>query len=220
MTNEEYSKELQPRLNKLKEQRAEACKIAASIIAGDITDETFYFGSAVDKCIRLIDGLIPMLQARNLTCAGILLRAQMDNCMRTYAPFIAEDKCAILHSVIDGSPIKKMKDTSGKCMADWYLREKVNEIDKQFSQVYEKACGFVHFSDKAFYQTVSSLENNSIGLGIGIPLPEKRNTTLLECADAYIHFIDLNFHMLQAVADSKRKYEESQCKEPQNIQEV
>ena len=37
-----------------------------------------------------------MLKERNLTCAGVLLRMQMDNCMRTYAAFIAEDKKAIV----------------------------------------------------------------------------------------------------------------------------
>ena len=78
--------------------------------------EDFFFCTAADRCIRLIDGFIPMLQNRDLTCAGVLLRMQMDNCMRTYAPFIAEDRNAVVNCIIDGNPINKLKDANGKMM--------------------------------------------------------------------------------------------------------
>lgn len=169
--------------------------------------EDFFFCAAADRCIRLIDGFIPMLQNRNLTCAGVLLRMQMDNCMRTYAPFIAEDRNAVVNCIIDGNPINKLKDANGKMMMDWYLKNELTKMDPLFSQVYDNASGYVHPSENSFYQTVVNCENNTIGLGISTPLPEKRNETLAEGAAVYIHFVKLQFKMLQAVIDSKQRFD-------------
>ena len=105
MTNEEYSIALASRIEQLQTLRKNAVTIAAGIIGESLCMEDLFFCASVDRCMRLIDGFIPMLQDRNLTCAGVLLRMQMDNCMRTYAAFIAEDRNAAVQCVIDGNPI-------------------------------------------------------------------------------------------------------------------
>lgn len=169
-----------------------------------------FFCASVDRCIRLIDGLIPMLKDRNLTCVGVLLRMQMDNCMRTYAAFIAEDRNAVIRCILDGTPIKSLKDAKGNKMLDGYLKDEVAKIDPIFSEVYNNASGYVHLSEKAFYQTVDFCDNYEIGIQIGQPLPEKRNAPLLEAATAYIHFVNLHFKMLQAVVESKQRFDASQ----------
>ena len=151
-----------------------------------------------------------MLQDRNLTCAGVLLRMQMDNCMRTYAAFIAEDRDAAVQCVIDGNPIKNLKDTNGKKMTDGHLKDEITKIDSVFSKVYDNASGYVHLSEKAFYQTVEKCADNKLEFQIGQPLPEKRNDPLLESADAYIHFVKLHFKMLQAVVESKERFDAAQ----------
>ena len=195
MTNEEYFVQLEPALAALAELRSQAIKLAASMIGETFFSEDLFFGAAADRCIRLLDGFCLMLKERNLTCAGVLLRMQMDNCMRTYAAFIAEDKKAVVDCILNGDPIKNLKD-------------KVTELDKQFAGVYDQASGYVHLSEKAFFQTVEKVEDGGkICFNYGHPLPEKRNDPLLESAAAYIHFVKLQFYMLQAVADSKQRYD-------------
>lgn len=210
MTNDEYSKKLEPRLETLRNLRKQAVSITTGIIGETLFQEDLFFMSAADRCIRLIDGLIPMLEARNLTCSGVLLRVQMDNCMRTYAAFIAEDKNEVIQCIIDGLPIKKLRDKNGNKMSDGYLKDELTKIDNKFAVVYDNASGYVHLSEKAFYQTVDKIEDHRIGFLIGEPLPEKRNMPLLECTDAYIHFVQLHLKLLTAVADSKKRYDTNQ----------
>lgn len=207
MTNEEYSIALASRIEQLQTLRKNAVTIAAGIIGESLCMEDLFFCASVDRCMRLIDGFIPMLQDRNLTCAGVLLRMQMDNCMRTYAAFIAEDRNAAVQCVIDGNPIKNLKDTNGKKMTDGHLKDEITKIDSVFSKVYDNASGYVHLSEKAFYQTVEKCVDNRLEFQIGQPLPEKRNDPLLESADAYIHFVKLHFKMLQAVVESKERFD-------------
>ena len=207
MTNEEYSIALASRIEQLQTLRKNAVTIAAGIIGESLCMEDLFFCASVDRCMRLIDGFIPMLQDRNLTCAGVLLRMQMDNCMRTYAAFIAEDRNAAVQCVIDGNPIKNLRDTNGKKMTDGHLKDEITKIDSVFSKVYDNASGYVHLSEKAFYQTVEKCVDNRLEFQIGQPLPEKRNDPLLESADAYIHFVKLHFKMLQAVVESKERFD-------------
>ena len=208
MTNEEYFIQLAPALAALAELRSQAIKLAAGMIGETLFSEDLFFGAAADRCIRLLDGFCIMLKERNLTCAGVLLRMQMDNCMRTYAAFIAEDKKAVVDCILNGDPIKNLKDKEGKKMTDGHLKDKVTELDKQFAGVYDQASGYVHLSEKAFFQTVEKVDDDGeFCFNYGHPLPEKRNDPLLESAVAYIHFVKLQFRMLQAVADSKQRYD-------------
>lgn len=205
MTNKKYIIELDTYVKQLHKLRKEAVSIASGIIGETLCTDDLFFCASVDRCIRLIDGLIPMLKDRNLTCVGVFLRMQMDNCMRTYAAFIAEDRKAVIQCILDGTPIKNLKDTNGNKMFDGYLKDQMTKIDPIFPAVYDNASGYVHLSEKAFYQTVDSCDNCRIGIQIGQPLPEKRNAPLLEATAAYIHFVNLHFKMLQAVVESKQR---------------
>jgi hypothetical protein len=59
----------------------------------------------------------------------------------------------------------------------------------------------------AFYQTVVSINDNKIEWQIGQALQERFNPLLLEAADAFIHFTKIHYKMLQAVVDSKQRYD-------------
>lgn len=210
MTNEEYLKELSPRKEQLNALREEAISISARIIGQTLFKEDLYFCASADRCAHLIDGFISMLKERNLTCAGVLLRMQMDSCMRTYAAFIAQNKDAVVNCIISGKQINKEKDCNDKKLSDGYLKEEISKLDPAFEQVYNQASGYVHLSEKAFYQTVVKCENNAIEFQVGRELPDKRNHVLLEAADAFIHFVCLHYKMLNAVAESKERYDSSQ----------
>lgn len=92
-------------------------------------------------------------------------------------------------------------------MADWYLKKVLCQFDSRFSDVYDQTSGYVHLSDKAFYQTVKSCDNYTIEWQIGTPLLERHNHVLIEAADAFIHFTQLHYKMLAAVAESKTRYD-------------
>ena len=211
MNNEIYYTNLDEYEQSMKELRTQGIAIAKGIIGENLTKDDLFFCASLDRCLRLIDGMIPLLKDRNLTCAGALLRLQMDNCMRTYAAFIAADKPRVIDCIISGDPINKEKDTAGQKMTDGHLIDEISKIDNQFAQVYDQASGFIHLSSKAFYQTVAEIgEDNRFAFQIGHPLPEKRNEPLIECAAAFVHFVKLHYKMLNAVVESKTRFDMEQ----------
>lgn len=207
MNNKEYAKLLGKRVKVLTDLRKQGISISAGIIGKTLLKEDFYFCASVDRCLNLIDGIASMLSNRNLTCAGAILRLQMDNCIRTYAAFIAEDKDKVVDCIISGDTISGQKSKDGKRLKDGYLKCEISKIDNEFAEIYDKGSGFIHLSDKAFYQTIVNCEGDHIDFQIGHELPDKRNPVLIEIADAFVHFVKLHYKMLEAVADSKKRFD-------------
>ena len=102
-----------------------------------------------------------------------------------------------------------LKDKNGKKMSDGYLKDEISKMDSVFADVYDQASGYVHLSEKAFYQMVASCEDNKINLYAGPNLLERHNPILIEAAEAFIHFVKLHFKMLKAVAESKERFDAS-----------
>ena len=209
MTNDEYLQKIAPKVETLTTLSIEALSLCQGIIGKNLTKEDFYFSASANRCINLITGFIDMLKTRNLTCAGVLLRMQMDNCIRTYAAFIAEDCDAVVDCIIQGGKVSNYKDKNGKKMSDGYLKDEISKMDSVFADVYDQASGYVHLSEKAFYQMVASCEDNKINLYAGPNLLERHNPILIEAAEAFIHFVKLHFKMLKAVAESEERFDSS-----------
>ena len=209
MTNDEYLQKIAPKVETLTTLSIEALSLCQGIIGKNLTKEDFYFSASANRCINLITGFIDMLKTRNLTCAGVLLRMQMDNCIRTYAAFIAEDCDAVVDCIIQGGKVSNYKDKNGKKMSDGYLKDEISKMDSVFADVYDQASGYVHLSEKAFYQMVASCEDNKINLYAGPNLLERHNPILIEAAEAFIHFVKLHVKMLKAVAESKERFDAS-----------
>ncbi len=212
MTNTDYFDMTEKRIVRLMELRKQGISLTKGIIGETLFKEDFFFCASADRCLNLIDGFTDMLRKRNLTCVGALLRLQMDNCMRSYAAFIAKDKETVIDCIISGDSINKQLSKDGTKMTDGYLKRELSKVDTRFADVYNQASGYIHLSEKAFYQTVVKVEDDSIEWQVGRELPEKRNPVLIEAADAFIHFVKLHFKMLEAVADSKRRVDRSDTK--------
>lgn len=208
MNNEEYNESLRERLHKLRELREVAKGVSKGIIGNTLYKEDLFFTSALDRSVALLDGIVDMLKARNLTCVGILVRCQIDNCMRIFAAFIAKDKTAFIEGFLNGKKISDFKDDHGKKMIDVVLRERLKAYDSQISEVYKKSSGYIHLSDVAFYSSVCA-KDNYIEFSVGLPVREDANKVLLEGSDAFIHYTLLEYRLLQAVVESKERVDES-----------
>ena len=197
MDNIEYEKILNTRLNGVSLVRKELIGISKKIIGDSLYMEDLFFTSAIDRSVALLDGLASMLQLRNLTCAGIILRSQLDNCMRVFAAFIAEDRKKFIEDFMDGKKISQMKDNQGNKMTDVNLRKRLSQYDNQLDTVYQNSSGYVHLSNKAFFMstTIPEDKENTFEFKVGLPIKEKANPILLECLDAFMHYVKLqNYH--------------------------
>lgn len=207
MLNEEYFKKIVSPIQALRILNKEAKTLAVKIIGKNLLKEDLCLCAMLDRSIRLTDGFIPIIEGRNLTCAGALLRLQMDNCLRLFALFIANDRNEAVDRIIDGGVFNSLKDKNGKQMRDGYLKKKLDKYVPGFLVVYNQASGFIHFSNKAFYQSVHPKENHEILFQVGGEQPEKFNLVLLECVGSYIHYIKLFHKMMNIIAESKAEFD-------------
>lgn len=167
---------------------------------GTLYCDYLFFASSVDKCMRLIDGEVLMLESRNLPCAEALLRMQIDICMRVFAAFIAADREEFFDSYLHQKSIRKLKDKHGIEMHDGYLKEKLGEYDRELPNVYNTTSGSVHFSTDATIMMGQPVdEPNSlynVRLNIGCEPDERWNSSLVECCVAFEHYVCLHLELL------------------------
>ena len=207
MNNKEYFELLGNGKKTLDELKKQGVELAQGVIGETLLADDFFFCASLNRCINLIEGFWLLLNSRNLTCAGAILRLQIDNCLRTYAAFIAADRNKVIECIIQGRRIDKERDTHGHMMTDGYLKKKLGEMDSSIVMIYDNTSGYIHLSEKAFYETVVNCDNGRVEFQIGRELPERRNPVLIEMLEAFIHFIKLHYKMDNAVVDSKQRYD-------------
>jgi len=209
VNNDEYINTVEPLIEKLSIMNNQAIKLARGIISETLLDVDLYACSVLDKSIHLTDGFVQMINSRNLSCAGILLRVQMDNCLRAYALNIAADRGEAVNKLISGEKLDKLKDKDGRKMKDFYLKNKLAQMDDRFEEVYGNACGYVHFSDKAFFQSTQITGENSIMIQVSHEHPEKWNDYLIECVLAYTHYLNFFYNLLSGMVQAKIEFEKT-----------
>ena len=69
---EKYLDELDGRLQVLNELRKRIIELSKAIIGDTLYKEDFFFTSAMDRSVVLLDGISEMIKNRNLACGGIL----------------------------------------------------------------------------------------------------------------------------------------------------
>lgn len=205
MDNETYKLELLKLEDVFQETRNQYLSIAKEMIGDKLLITDFYFSAAIDQGIRLMDGMLPMLEQRNLTCAAALLRMQIDTCLRTYAAFIADDLDAFMDGYIAGEKIGKFKDDRGNKMKDWYLKKRLSEHFRNIDADYNLASGFVHFSHNAFQMITRTHDDYKISFFVGSDVPEDVNQFLYETGQTSIQYCRLHQRLLLQVVDEKKR---------------
>lgn len=210
MTNEEYQKRLDELKPAFIAYRNVELELVPKIISDDenhLFDDSLFFAAIINRSLNLSDGLQQLLKSRNLTSAGILLRSQIDNCMRIYAAFISGDSNEFFQDFYQGIPINKMKDQNGNNMSDVYLKCGLTKYDERLAPVYNTASGFVHLSTAAVSMILrkvdsSDTDDKKLLFTIGVPLNEESNQTLIEVAEVFLHFCYLQQQLLVKVAET------------------
>ena len=92
MNNDSYFAELEQKIAEMNELRKKCPVLATGMIGQSLLKEDLFFCASLNRSVQLSEGFITLLQQRNLSCVGAILRLLLDNCMRTYAAFIAKNK--------------------------------------------------------------------------------------------------------------------------------
>ena len=101
---------------------------------------------ALNRSLAHIAGFTSLLKARNLVCAGAILRLQLDTALRYYASFLVAEPHEFALRVLAGEHIRKLRDEDDRQLTDAYLVEKLGVEFNWIPRVYERTSGYVHLS--------------------------------------------------------------------------
>lgn len=110
---------------------------------------------ALNRSKAHIAGFRTLIDAKNLICAGALLRLQLDTAMRFFAAFLVERPHDFAIAILRGEKVRDLKDRSGKRMTDAYLSQKLGEEYEWVPRVYERTSGYVHLSSTHLMSALS-----------------------------------------------------------------
>jgi hypothetical protein len=116
---------------------------------------------ALNRSKAHIAGFQQLVGAKNLICAGALLRLQLDTALRFYAAFLVEQPHDFALAVLGGARVRDLKDRDGKKMTDAYLVEKLGQEFDWVPRVYERTSGYVHLSSTHLLSAMAPTEGAS-----------------------------------------------------------
>lgn len=206
VSNAQYSEHISEIINGLKKRRKAERDSVIPFMNGDFTDWDLYLAVSCEYCMRLIDGVIPMLESRNFVCAAQLLRAQIGACMRTFALFVCDDVDIFLQTFFSNGRIDKLKDRKGKRLTDGRLKSLLCRFDPTIAESYDMALGLTHYSFEVVAAMAVAGDKYEVGFNFGMEPNEEINSMLLECGYLFIRYLDLHLQMLNKVVESDEWY--------------
>lgn len=122
-----------------------------------------------NRAISLIKGYLTLAKADNYLTAVSLVRLQLDNALRFFASTLVKNSSDFAEHYIDGKAIRDYTDIDGKKLTDNYLAKKLENYFSGIKEIYEKTCGYIHFSDRHFFPTITreKRKNRSMQVVIG-----------------------------------------------------
>lgn len=133
--------------------------------------------AAVNRSLALSSGFRQMIAAKNLVCAGSILRLQIDTAARYSAAWRVKDPHEFALAVLKGSQVRDMLSTEGRRMTDRYLVQCLVPDAEWVERVYERTSGYIHLSATHFMASLSVANEDGTFSGkisaVDKPLPEE-----------------------------------------------
>jgi hypothetical protein len=115
--------------------------------------------ATMNRSLSLLRGFCDLIESKNFICAASLVRLQLDNCIRFSAAWLVKDPYEFARCVMNGTPIRDIRDNDKKKLTDAYCVAKLSETRPWVGEVYAGTSGYIHLSEKHIF--------NAIGLGEG-----------------------------------------------------
>lgn len=160
----------------------------------DMYMEDLYLWSAIDKSLKLINSFLFALKQRNITVLAALTRIQMDCVLRTYATTLVSNSGEFCKKVLfENAQINLLTDTNNKRLTDKYLCESLSSVLKlPLYELYQKVCGYVHFSSSSFFNATRTDGDNGFTMSISKnnrdDLSETYERLSIELANHFYYF--------------------------------
>jgi|SRR5665647_194467 len=120
--------------------------VMAAAFSEEIYVPDLLMWSFAQRSYALVDGFLGAFDTWNLLVAAPLVRLQLDTLVRLSYATTCPDMDALTRALLDGVEFRAMKDETGQRLLDGRLVERSQALHPWLKPVYEKACGWVHFS--------------------------------------------------------------------------
>jgi hypothetical protein len=110
--------------------------------------------ATLNRSLCLIAGFCTLIESKNMVAAAPLFRMQLDNCLRFSAAWIVENPHHFATRILEGVPIRKMRDQAGNLMTDKHLVEMLSAEYPWMKSTYEQSSGYVHLSEKHMFNCI------------------------------------------------------------------
>jgi hypothetical protein len=180
---------LEQKLAKIERGDSELLKLFQQLIrkGDDMYVSDFLMLGALKRTLALSQGFRAHIRDRNFTCAGTLVRAQLDTALRVNALSLCTDTEKFASAVLGGERVDRMKDKHGKRMTDAYLAEKLSETFPWVQSMYASLCDFGHFSNRHIFTSMSikDPEEHIVHFQIGPKDPPHPDSDYFEIVEGY-----------------------------------
>jgi hypothetical protein len=119
--------------------------------------------SVLERSLHLLKGFHLLLENGGYTCGAALLRMQLDNVLRFNGVALSKDPHDVAKAILNGTPLDKIKDTTGQPMKDNRLIELLSPKNPWVKHVYTVASGYIHLSDQHFHHFCMRSKENETG---------------------------------------------------------
>ena len=207
VSNEDYFGMSSALIDELKKRRMAESQTVIPFMNGEFTEWDLYLAGTCEYSMRIVDGLIPMLQSRNYVCASQLLRAQIGVCMRTLALLACEDTDSFLETFFSNGKINKLKGRDGNRLTEGRLKDLLSQFDPSAADNYDKTSGLTHYSPAIVNVMAISTGDAEVEINFGMEPNEEINSLLLDSGTLCIHYLDLHLLLLDKIIEADEWYE-------------
>jgi len=183
------------RLSEIERDHLALFKAMGEVYGGAIYGMDFLVWGAMNRSKALIAGFRALVQARNLICAGALLRLELDTALRVFAAFLVEKPHDFALAILQGQHVRDLCDQSGKKLTDSYLVAKLEPEFPWIRRVYDRTSVYVHLSSVHIMSALTLSEGEGeqgrfeVKLSeVDKPLPE---SLYIEACDAFCAASDI-----------------------------
>lgn len=206
--------DLEDKIEKLKNTKESYFEIAEKIMGvnSNIYQTDLYLIGSIKRALAIIGGFTKLLESKNYL-AATLVRVHLDTLFQIYILWLISDHDVFITKILKGTKPSDIKNSDGTKLTDGYIAKRFFE-DKNnkkyigLKNVYKETSGFVHFSKKHIFFTMSNAEE---GKHLRITLSESNDSI----SDEQTHSI-LDCMLIITEAQFKYLYGWVATKEKQN----
>ncbi len=174
---------------------------------GNVHTPDLWINAGIRRSMQVLDGFIAMVRARNISCAGALLRVQIDTALRLFACTLMTDD--LVATALSGERLDRLEDRNGKRLTDRHLIDELTKLTPRFawlSEVYSRTSGFIHMSGNHMLVMADVGQERAVTFEISLSDDRWPEAEMAVAVDTFSDATDIALWLVTTWLDQKAGY--------------